>query len=242
MGEMDMGEQTEAPLEADTTTAEQRSREDWAEQRRAEARAHLEPPSHFATPSWIGPTTHEYAPPQVPVQPEPVHDQLHAYAPTPLADAVPEAAHWVEHRKPRLFVGVLLSLALAGAVASLVFAILSQSVVAVVALVGCGIVAVIFRGALMSAALTTVDLKGSTLKIREGNELSVFNLADPTTKVDVSGTPGSSSWKVVLESVHQREITLTAANVNPVEFDQILLHYRAVAERERIDRHERYNR
>ncbi|MFL6155041.1 MAG: hypothetical protein ACJ72D_03045 [Marmoricola sp.] len=242
MGEMDMGEQTDALLETDTTTAEQLSRADWAEQRRAEARAHLDPPSHFATPSWIGPTTHEYVPPQVPVQSEPVHDQLHVYAPTPVADMVPDSAHWVERRKPRLFVGALLSLALAGAVASLVFSILDQSVVAVVALVGCGIVAVIFRGALMSAALTTVDLKGSTLKVRAGNELSVFNLADPATRVDVTGTPGSSSWNVVLESVHHRQIILTAAHVNPVEFDQILLHYRALAERERLDRHDRYNR
>ncbi|RNL79764.1 hypothetical protein [Nocardioides marmorisolisilvae] len=242
MGEMDMGDQNGAPLEADTTTAEQVSREDWAEQRRAEARAHLDPPSHFDTPSWLGPSQREYVPPQVPVQPEPVHDQLHVYAPTPIADSVPDAAHWVEHRKPRFFVGALLSLALLGAVASLVFAIVAQSVIAVGALVGCAVIAVIFRGALMSSALTTVDLKSSTLKVREGNELSVFNLADPATRVEVTGTPGSSSWKVVLESVHHREIVLTAANVNPVEFDTILLHYRAVAERERQDRHDRYNR
>ena len=242
MGEMDMGDQTVGPREADTTTAEQLSREEWAEQRRADARAHLEPPSHFDTPTWLGPTTREFTPPQVPVQPEPVHDQLHAYAPTPVSDSVPESAHWVEHRRPRVFVGVLLAAALIGAVASLVLAIVNQSVIAVVALVGCAIVAVIFRGALMSSGLTTVDLKSSTLRVRQDNELSVFNLADPATRVEVTGAPGTSGWKVVLESVHHREITLTSAHVDTVAFDQILLHYRAVAERERQERHDRYNR
>ncbi|MFL6023534.1 MAG: hypothetical protein ACJ72O_09370 [Marmoricola sp.] len=242
MGEMDMGDLPGTPLEADTTTAEQLSRDERAEQRRAEARAQLEPPTHFSTPSWMGPTTHEYVPPVVPVQQDPVHDQLHVYAPTPVADSVPDSAHWVEHRKPRVFVGVLLALALCGAIASLAFAIINQSVVAVVALVACAIVAVIFRGALMGSGLTTVDLKSSTLRIRKDGELSVFNLADPTHRVEVSGTPGSSDWKVVLESIDHRELTITAAHVNPVDFHRVVTFYREVAEREREDRFNRFNR
>lgn len=242
MGEMDMENQPNTPGEADTATAEQLSREDWADQRRAEARAHLDPPSHFDTPSWLGPSTREYTPPQVPVQSEPVHEQVHAYAPTPVTDSVPDTAHWVEHRKPRTFVGLLLTAALLGAVASLVLAIVNQSVVAVGALVGCGIVAVIFRGALMSSGLTSVDLKSSTLKVRKDGELSVFNLADPAHRVEVSGTPGSSDWKVVLESIDHRELTLTAAHVNATEFDKIVRYYRTVAEREAQDRFNRFNR
>ncbi len=254
MGETDMGPQAEEPgasqvdLESDTTTATgERSTSDWAEQRRADARAQLEPPTHFATPSWLGPgrpseAAPEYAAPQVPVQAEPIHEQMHVYAPTPSADPVPETAHWVEHRKPRVFVGVLLTAALLGAITSLVFTVLNQSVVAVAGLVLCAIIAVIFRGALMSSGLTTVDLKSSTLKVRFDGEQSIFNLADPTTRIEMSGTPGSSDWKVLLESVDHRELTLTAAHVNPTEFQRIVTHYREVAERERRDRFERYNR
>ena len=66
--------------------------------------------------------------------------------------------------------------------------------------------------------------------------------ADPANRIEVSGTPGASDWKVVMESLDHREITLTASHVNPVEFDKILLHYRAIAERERQDRFNRYNR
>jgi hypothetical protein len=120
--------------------------------------------------------------------------------------------------------------------------VLNQSVVAVAGLVICAIIAVIFRGALMSSALTTVDLKSSTLKVRADGELSVFNLADPTTLIEVFSTPDHSDWKVVLEAVDHRKLTLTAAHVNPVEFHRIVTHYREVAERERIDRHDRYNR
>jgi hypothetical protein len=242
MGEMDMEDQSGAPGELDTTTAEQLSREDWAEQRRAEARAQLDPPSHFDTPSWMGPSSRANTTPQVPVQSEPTHDQLHAYAPTPVADTVPDVAHWVEHRKPRLFVGVLLAAALIGAIASLVFAVVNQSAVAIVGLVACGLLAVIFRGALMSSGLTTVDLKGSTLRIRNEGELSIFNLADPSHRVEVTGTPDSGDWKVVLESMDHREITLTSAHVNPEEFHKIITYYGAVAERERQDRFNRFNR
>ena len=248
MGETDMGPQANEPgaphpgLETDTTTdAGEISRADWAEQRRAEARAHLDPPTHFDTPSWLGPSNRENTP-QVPVQAEPVHEQMHVYAPTPAVDPVPDTAHWVEHQKPRVFVGVLLTAAVLGAVACLVFTIINQSVVAVAGLVVCGIIAVIFRGALMSSGLTTVDLKSSTLKVRQDGELSVFNLADPTCRVEISGTPGNSDWNVLLESLDHRELTLTSAHVNPVEFHRIVSYYRTVADKERQDRHERYNR
>jgi hypothetical protein len=127
-------------------------------------------------------------------------------------------------------------------VASLAFAILNQSPAAKVGLVACGFLAVIFRGALMSSGLTTVDLKSSTLKVRHEGELSIFNLADPAHRVEVSGTPDSSSWKVVLESIDHRELTLTAAHVNPDEFHKVVTFYRAVAERERQDRFDRFNR
>ena len=238
MGEMDM----ESQPESDTTTAEQLSRDDRAEQRRAEARAQLEPPARFDTPSWLGPSTREFLAPQVPEQNEPAHDRLHAYAPAPITDPVPETAHWVEHRKPRVFVGLLLTLALTGAVACLIVAVLDQSLVAGVGLVVCGFIAVLFRGALMSTGLTTVDLKNSTLKVRKDGELSIFNLADPAHRVEVAGTPGSSDWKVALESIDHREIVLTAAHVNPVEFDKIVTYYREIAERERQDRFNRFNR
>jgi hypothetical protein len=243
MDETDMGDLQGAPRDADTTTADQETREDRAEQLRAEARAAaLEPPTHFATPAWLGPGSREYTPPQIPIQAEPAHEPLSVYAPTPSTDAVPETAHWVEHAKPRIFVGLLLVAALVGAVTSLVFAVLNQSIVAVGALVVCGIIAVIFRGALMSTGLTTVELKGSTLRIRQNGELSLFNLADPALRVEETGTPGNSDWKVVLESVHHRELTLTAANVTPGEFHDIVSYYRAVAERERQDRYNRFNR
>jgi len=252
MGEMDMGDLPGAPLESSTATTEKTTteteqawrNEELAEQLRSEARALLDPPTHFATPSWMGPSTHEQAPPQVPLQAGPVDDEVSVYAPAPLQapDSVPDRAHWVERQKPRMFVGLLMTSALIGAIASLVLAVVNQSIVAVGGLVLCGLIAVIFRGALMSTGLTTVDLQGSTLRIRKDAELSVFHLADPALLVEETGTPGGSDWKVVLESVHHHGITLTAANVNAAEFHEILAHYRGLAERERQDRYNRFNR
>lgn len=249
MGETDMGSQAPEPgaqytePELQTTATDEKSTADWAGQRRAEARAALDPPKHFDTPAWMGPThgTETFTP-QVPAQPEPSHDTLHVFAPSPAAEPMPETAHWVEHRKPRVFVGVVLTLALIGAIASLAFAIVNQSVTAVVVLVVCVIFAVIFRGALMSSAVTTVDLKGSTLRVRKGASQAVCNLADPSHRVEVLGTPGSPDWQVILEATDGRDLVLTAANVDPVEFHRIATHYRVVAERERQNRLERFNR
>ena len=144
----------------------------WAEQRRATARA------QFQTPAWLGPTRTDQ--PQIPQQVEPEHDELAPAAPS-LAprNPIPDTAHWTETAKPRLVAGFVLFAALAGVIVSLVLTITTQSVGAIAGLVGSAFVAVIFRGALMGSALTTVDLKGSILRVRSGGVLDVVNLADP---------------------------------------------------------------
>jgi hypothetical protein len=245
MDETDMGPNAEpgAGLEAGTTTEEAATS---AEQLRNAARAHLpEAESHFSTPSWMD--RGEVAPvprvlPQVPVQAQPLHDELHAYAPIRASEAIPEAAHWVERRRPRVVVGVLLTLSLLGAIASLVVASITQDVVAIVALAACGFLAVVFRATLMSKGVTTTDLKGTTLKVRTGGDLQIFKLDDPDHIIQVVGQPDSPGWKVILEAPDGRIVTLDASLVNAQEMHPVALYYHAVAERERDRRHARFNR
>lgn len=241
----DAGAQPGGPSVETGTTTDEATTADWAAQRRAEARAPLAPPEeHFSTPSWLDRGTAEPVPrpaPSVPAQVQPVHDDVHAFAPIPPSDAVPESAHWVEHRRPRRVVGTLLALSLLGTVACLVLAVATQETAALIALAVFGVLVVVFRATLMSTGVTTTELKGAILKVRMNGNLHVFKLDDPDHLVRVVGEPGAAGWKVILESPAGTVIELDASHVNAREMHPIAEYYRAVAERERDRKRYRFN-
>ena len=208
-----------------------------AEQRRAQAR------SHFATPTWLGPTREDA--PAIPEQVEPEHDDLDdepEVAPPPTQGRIPDTAHWAEKARPRVVAGTFLVVALLGALVSLVLTIVTQSVGAIVALAACAFVAVVFRGALMGSGITTVDLKGSVMRIRKGGQLDIINLSDPVHVVDLIGTPDQASWRLRLEAVDGRVVELGPQQVDAHEVHRIVEYYRAIADRARRDRENRFNR
>jgi len=227
-------DEVEAGTVAEREARAAQAAREWAEQQRAQARA------QFSTPSWIGPdrgTTH-----QVPTQAEPEHDELEVVVPVTSGPPIPDTAHWAETASPRLVAGTVLVLALAGVVTSLVLTITTQSPVAIAALAASAIVTVIFRGALMAAPLTIVDLKGPMMTIRRGGEQDVVNLADPTHIVELVGTPGDPTWRLRLEAIDGRIVELGPNVLDPREAQRIVEHYRAIADRARRDREERFRR
>jgi hypothetical protein len=208
-----------------------------AEQRRAQARA------QFETPSWIGPSRGTAG--VVPTQAEPEHDEFDEPEPTIArlsGEPIPDTAHWSEKAGSRVVAGSILVLALAGLVTSLVLTITTQSMGAIAGLAASALVAVIFRGALMSSGITTVDLKGSILRIRKGGVLDIINHADPVHVVALVGDPDESSWRLRVEAVDGRIIDLGPRQVDAQEMHRIVLYYRAVAERDLRDRERRFNR
>ena len=212
----------------------------WAEQRRAQARA------QFDTPSWLGPDrgTSEAAP-AIPQQPEPDHDDfedVEVAVPKPSGPPIPETAHWSEKAKPRLVAGTVLVLALAGVLTFLVITIITQSVGAIVGLVAFAFVAVIFRGALIGAGVTTVDLKGSIMRVRKRGVLDIVNLADPVHLVELVGTPDHPTWRLRLEAIDGRTVEIGPHEVDAHEVHRIVQHYRAIALRDLRDRERRFNR
>ena len=227
--------------EAETgTVAEREARaaqaaREWAEQQRAQAR------SQFSTPSWIGPDRGTATPP-IPTQAEPDHDEIDYVIPVITGPPIPDTAHWAETARPRAVAGTLLFVAFAGVVTSLVVTITTQSPVAIAGLAASAFVAVIFRGALMSAPVTTVDLKGPVLRIHRGGELDEINLADPIHVVELIGDPGQPTWRLRLEAVDGRIIEIGPQVVDAPEMHRIVEHYRAIADRARRDRQDRFNR
>jgi hypothetical protein len=207
----------------------------WAEQQRAQARA------QFDTPSWLGPTRSD-APAVIPEQAEPEHDDLEIVVPKPVGAPIPEAAHWAEKARPRLFAGTVLGLSLVGVLTFLVLTIVNQSAGAIAGLAACAFVAVVFRGALMGTGITTVDLKGSVLRIRNGGVLDIVNLADPVHLVELIGTPDQPTWRLRLEAVDGRVVEVGPQHVDAPELHRIVEYYRAIAERDKRDRERRFNR
>lgn len=234
MDETDTGSIT-GPEAVSAETARQ-----WAEQQRIAAR------THFDTPTWLGPSRTNAG--QVPPQVEPEHDDLDEVEDEPVVlppaaqASIPESAHWTEKARPRLFAGALLVSSLVGVIVFLVLTITTQSMGAIAGLAGCAIVAVIFRGALMGSGVTTVDLKGSILRIRKGGVLDVVNLAEPAHNAELIGSPDDPSWRLRLEAIDGRIVELGPQQVDAPEMHRIVLHYRSIAERERRDRERRFNR
>jgi hypothetical protein len=232
MDETDTGQQVTGHEAMSAEAARQ-----WAEQRRATVRA------EFQTPAWLGPARTDGA--QIPPQVEPDHDELDEELVAPATaprNPIPDVAHWSEKAKPRLVAGALLVASLAGVIVCLVLTITTQSVGAIAGLVGSAFVAVIFRGALMGTGITTVDLKGSILRIRCGGVLDVVNLADPVHLVELIGTPDQPTWRLRLEAVDGRVVDLGPKQVDPHEMHRIVEYYRAIAERDKRERERRFNR
>jgi hypothetical protein len=209
----------------------------WAEQRRAQARA------QFTTPSWIGPSRSGTGESLIPEQAEAAHDDFDDIPDVVIPQSpIPESAHWAEKARPRLVAGVLLVAALAGVITFLVLTITTQSVGAIAGLAASAIVAVIFRGALMGSGITTVDLQGSVMRVHQDGVLDVVNLADPVHTVELIGSPTASTWRLRVEAVDGRTIEIGPNHVDAPELHRIVEYYRAIADRERRERDRRFNR
>jgi hypothetical protein len=203
--------------------------------------------THFQTPTWIGPpretSAHEAT---IPAQAEPEHDDLADLGSAPSAvgasELIPHTAHWSEKTKPRVLAGTVLVSALAGVLAFLAVAIISQSIIAIAGLAACAIVAVLFRGALIGASVTQVDLKGSVMRVRRGAVLEVVNLADPLRFVELDGAPDLPSWRLRFESVGGHTVELNPHEVDAPELQRIVEYYRTIAQRDLRERERRFNR
>jgi len=200
--------------------------------------------AQFSTPSWIGPSREGAAEPVIPAQLLPDHDDDEPEIVVPVVSEhpIPDTAHWSEHAKPRMLAGGVLLASLAGALGFLALAIITQAIGAIAGLVASVIVAVIFRGALMGEGVTTVDLKGPVLRVRKGGVLDVVNLADAMHRVELVGSPDQPTWRLLMEAVDGRVLELGPHQVDAQEMHRIVTYYRAIAERERRAREQRFNR
>jgi hypothetical protein len=148
--------------------------------------------------------------------------------PTVSAANIPGTASWTASHLPRVFAGALLALSVVGTwVLGVRFeeSRLPQDFVSL--FIGVGVVVVLWA-LLIASTPQEITLKGSVLTIHNSSGRESFDLADGLQPIDIIGTPRQRKWAVLLHRADRSSVTLRRHDINAVEFDPIVRHYREI--------------
>jgi hypothetical protein len=95
---------------------------------------------------------------------------------------------------------------------------------------------------LIASTPQVVSLRGSVLTIHNSSGTERFDLIDEQQPVDLVGEPGSSKWALVLHRANRTSLVLRRRDVDTVELDPVVRHYRTIAHRRYSERNARFNR
>jgi len=158
------------------------------------------------------------------------------------AAPVPHTARWRASHGPRMLAGVLLVLAVGGTSALGLDYQQHPGNDQLLSLV-IGIIVVVGLWAMLIASTPqVVSLRGSVLTIHNSSGTERFDLADGLQPVDVVGEPHSSKWALVLHRDNRTSLVLRRRDVDAVQLDPIVRHYRAIAHRKYSERQARFSR
>jgi hypothetical protein len=71
-----------------------------------------------------------------------------------------------------------------------------------------------------------VHLERGTLRLRFGDTQHTFYLNSPSTRLEMTGTPGDRDWRMQVLRRGMAPVTIDAKDVDPVAFTQALGHWR----------------
>ncbi len=146
--------------------------------------------------------------------------------PTTSASHIPENATWKASHLPRVFAGALLAMAVVGTwVLGVRFEASRLPEDFVSLFIGVGVVVVLWA-LLIATTPQEVKLRGSVLTIHNSAGHESFDLADGLQPVDIIGDPRRRKWAVLLHRSDRTSVVLRRHDVNAVEFDAIVRHYR----------------
>jgi hypothetical protein len=151
--------------------------------------------------------------------------------PTSSAVDIPDTARWTASHLPRVFAGALLALSVVGTwVLGVRFeeSRLPQDFVSL--FIGVGVVVVLWA-LLIATTPQEITLKGSVLTIHNNSGRESFDLANSLQPIDIIGIPRQRKWAVLLHRADRTSVVLRRRDVNAVEFDPIVRHYREVVGR-----------
>ncbi len=163
-------------------------------------------------------------------------------APSPTAARIPEHAGWRGGSLPRLLAVTMLVAACLGTTSLAVeYADLRSSSNGISLALGVAVIVGLW-GLLIASSPQVVQLSGSILTIKNSRGVESFDLANGLQPVDLVGDPTRSQWALLLHRLDGSTLVLRRRDVDAVELDRIVRHYRRIAERSRTDRDARFDR
>ena len=96
--------------------------------------------------------------------------------------------------------------------------------------IGVGVVVVLWA-LLIATTPQELSLHGSVLTIHNSAGHESFDLADGLQPVDIIGDPRRRKWAVLLHRSDRTSVVLRRHDVNAIEFDPIVRHYREIVGR-----------
>ena len=151
--------------------------------------------------------------------------------PTSSTVNVPDTARWTASHLPRVLAGALLALSVVGTwVLGVRFEESRLPADFVSLFIGVGVVVVLWA-LLIATTPQELTLKGSVLTIHNSSGRETFDLADSLQPIDIIGTPRQRKWAVILHRADRTSVVLRRHDVNAVEFDPIVRHYREIVGR-----------
>lgn len=177
--------------------------------------------------------------PPTPVPTSPAHLTVAGPAEAVHRHSIPLEAEWTARHTTRVLGAALLVAALAGTgVLGLRYYSTGGSQELTALVVGLAVVVVLW-GTLIVSTPQMVTLRGSIMTVWSGRDGERFDLADVGQPVDLHGEAGSADWALLLHRPDRTACVLRRHDVDPVAVDQVVRHYRGVAERRAAERETR---
>ena len=172
----------------------------------------------------------------------PVEDPVAASVAGRHRHSIPLEAEWTARHATRVLGAALLVAALAGTgVLGLRYYSTGGSDELTALVIGLAVVVVLW-GTLIVSTPQMVTLRGSILTVWSGRDGERFDLADGGQPVDLHGEAGSADWALLLHRPDRTACVLRRHDVDPVTVDQVVRHYRGIAERRATEREHRFDR
>jgi hypothetical protein len=192
----------------------------------------------YATPAWVPSAA---APPQVDAG-----ATARRAEPAAVSFIRPEGllshGRWRAPRRGRLAVMLLLVAFLSAAVATGTGAVQRQTTPTLALALSCLLGAAGMFAVLAVLRPTVVELDEVWLSVRGGAHHDRFDLTNPFQELGVTGTAGTSRWRLGLGCPDGRVVTITGSMVDSRRLDPVVRYAQQYADRDRTARGERFSR
>jgi hypothetical protein len=154
--------------------------------------------------------------------------QRQATVATGAAEPIPRFIEFRSTSLLRSVFGAVFVVCAVGAVIAIFRAVSGGSSEVILAAAGLTALAMVSWWALLSWTPPIVSVSDGLLEVSRGTKAVSWDLRDPATQITFRGRPSSRSWRAVLRGATGKPATISARQVDPAQFVEVVEHYQAV--------------